>query len=296
VSDITNAVPAKMQPPLLQRIKELCQKVEQHKAFNYFITILIIANTVIIATDKFPITESHFNFLEISNYVFYIFFTLEMILKIVALGFRGYIADKFNVFDAIIVVLNTVDIMLSVSNIGKVGNQTLSVFRGFRILRLLKLVKSWKNLQELLSTIGNTLKDIRNFSVLLLVTVFTYTLLGMELFAYRMKFNEKDEFDLNGESPRRNFDSFLKAFASIFNILQGEDWHFIMFDGIRAKGFFAMAFFVSLVLLGQIILLNLLLAVLLENFEEKRQKATKQKRLLRKSRIIRGIKACFIKV
>jgi len=242
------------------------------RAFNWLITLLIIVNTAIIASDRFPISKSHNAFLEVSNLVFYGFFAAEMVLKLIGLGVKEYVADKFNIFDAVIVILNTVDIVLSQTSIGKIGNSTLSVFRGFRILRLLKLVKSWKNLQELLSTIGNTLKDIRNFSVLLLVTLFTYTLLGMELFAYRMKFNENDEYDLDGESPRRNFDSFLKAFASMFNILQGEDWHFIMFDGIRAKGYFAMAFFVSLVLLGQIILLNLLLAVLLENFEEKRQK------------------------
>ena len=96
----------------------------------------------------------------------------------------------------------------------------------------------------------------------------------MELFAHKMKFNEEGLYDpVNGTSPRRNFDDFLKAFASVFNILQGEDWNLIMISASLSVGGGSIVFFVSLVILGQIILLNLLLAVLLENFEEKRQKS-----------------------
>jgi hypothetical protein len=52
------------------------------------------------------------------------------------------------------------------------------------------------------------MKDISNFSVLLALFVFIYSLLGMELFAYRVKFDENDVVDENGQSPRTNFDEF----------------------------------------------------------------------------------------
>jgi len=67
-----------------------------------------------------------------------------------------------------------------------------------------------------------------------------------------------------------NFDTFLISFTSIFNVLHGEDFQFIMYNADRAVGGASIIFFVSLVIFGQIILLNLLIAVLLENFEEKR--------------------------
>lgn len=141
--------------------------------------------------DKYPIDEELYTFQERSNYVFFGIFSTEMILKLLALGVKGYVKDRFNIFDGLIILLGIIEIVgLSVLE----GKQTqfLSVFRGFRILRLLKLVKSWKKLQDLLSTMGNTLKDLRNFSVLLLICIITYTLLGLSFFAHKIKFNDLD--------------------------------------------------------------------------------------------------------
>lgn len=60
--------------------------------------------------------------------------------------------------------------------------------------------------------------------------MFTYSLLGMELFAYRVRYNDNDEIDMtDGESPRVNFDIFLNAFTAIFIILIGEDWNNVMY-------------------------------------------------------------------
>lgn len=82
----------------------------------------------------------------------------------------------------------------------------------------------------MLATIGKTIKDISNFSVLLGLFMFVYTLLGMELFAYKAKFTEDDELDLvNGVSPRISFDTFPTAFTSIFIVLTGEDWPSLMY-------------------------------------------------------------------
>ena len=115
-------------------------RIAKSNKFNVFIILMIVSNTIIIATDKHPITNFHSMVLEYSNYVFYTIFTLEMVIKLLGLGFRVYIKDRFNIFDSILVLLNTVDIILSLANVSP-RNGALSVFRGFRILRLLKLVK-----------------------------------------------------------------------------------------------------------------------------------------------------------
>ena len=121
----------------------------------------------------------------------------------------------------------------------------------------------------MLVKIGKSLKDISNFSVLLFLFLFTYSLLGMELFAQRVKFNEDGLVDIiNGESPRENFDDLPHAFTTIFIVLTGEDWNAVMYSHIRASGMIASVFFISLVIFGNFILLNLFLAILLKNFEE----------------------------
>jgi voltage-dependent calcium channel L type alpha-1D len=113
------------------------------------------------------------------------------------------------------------------------------------------------------------MKDISNFSVLLALFVFIYALLGMELFAYRVKFDENDVVDEeNGSSPRTNFDEFQYAVITIFIVLIGEDWNNVMYAYVRATNSLAIAFFMSLMILGNLVLLNLFLAILLKNFEE----------------------------
>ena len=115
-----------------------------------------------------------------------------------------------------------------------------------------------------------TLKDISTFSVLLFIFIFIYTLLGLEVFAFQAKFNSNDQLDLkNGEAPEINFDGFIQSFSTVFIVLTNDSWSTIFFDYYRACGAaISVFFFVTLILFGQKILLNLYLAILLENFDE----------------------------
>jgi len=82
------------------------------------------------------------------------------------------------------------------------GGGAISAMRAFRLLRVFKLAKAWQKFKDLLVTIGNTMVDIGNFSILLLLLIFTYTLLGLELFSFKVAFNEMHEKDLeNGKAP-----------------------------------------------------------------------------------------------
>ena len=124
----------------------------------------------------------------------------------------------------------------------------------------------------MLSTIVNTLKDIRNFLILLMIFMFAYTLVGVEFFAYRIKFNDDDEYDLvNGVSPRINFDGFANSLFAVFITIQTNQWNVLMYNIGRSVGKAGMIFSIVLVVIGQIILLKLFIAILLENFEDKRK-------------------------
>jgi hypothetical protein len=105
------------------------------------------------------------------------------------------------VFDFLIVVISTVDIVLeavlwfkqgdteveSDFNSGGHGSIT-TVFRIFRLLRVFKIAKSWTTFNYFLSTILITVKQVGSFSVLLCLFIFTFTILGMELFSNTLRF------------------------------------------------------------------------------------------------------------
>lgn len=108
--------------------------------------------------------------------------------------------------------------------------------RAFRLLRVFRLAKSWKQFHLLLKTIGSTMKDIANFSVLLFLFMFTYTLLGMEMFGYKAKFSGNEVDSENGEYPDSSFNNFTRGFSSVFIVLANDGWSPIFFDHYRAVG------------------------------------------------------------
>ena len=138
-------------------------------------------------------------------------------------------------------------------------------------MRIFKLAKMWKKFELLLETFGKSLIDISNFAVFLLLFIFIFTLLGLELFAERAKFNpETDELDfVDGESPKFNFYNLLNSFTLVFILLtnDGSSEHF--YNYYRAVGAASSTtFFVLIVMVGQKVILNLFVAILLENFDE----------------------------
>ena len=151
------------------------------------------------------------------------------------------------------------------------GGGAISALRAVRLLRVFKLARSWTSFRDLLSKMIVTIKDIRNFAVLMFLFMFIYTLLGMEMYAYKIRFTD-DDFSAAAEDgpvfPRANFNNFLYGIITIFIVFIGEDWNSSMYDVYRATGGGAYLFFISLFIIGNLILLNLFLAILLKNFEE----------------------------
>lgn len=115
-----------------------------------------------------------------------------MVIKLIGLGPKLYVKDKFNIFDCIVVVVSIVENVINWSGVEGGTKGAISAFRGVRLLRVFKLARSWTSFRELLEKIMLTLKDISNFSVLLFIFMFVYTLLGMELYAYNVAFDLSD--------------------------------------------------------------------------------------------------------
>ena len=122
--------------------------------FGHFITSLIILNTLSLAADYPDKPDSLAQVLEVSNLIFTIAFTLEVLLKVLAFGIREYIDDGFNIFDAVVVLFSLIEYSLPGDSSG------LSVLRLFRLLRVFKLARNWKQLRDFLQTITDSLSSM----------------------------------------------------------------------------------------------------------------------------------------
>mmetsp|Transcript_5497 Transcript_5497/g.8602 ORF Transcript_5497/g.8602 Transcript_5497/m.8602 type:complete len:94 (+) Transcript_5497:2334-2615(+) len=92
---------------------------------------------------------------------------------------------------------------------GEDSQGTISALRALRLIRLFRLARSNVTLRCLLDSIAHTVKAIGNFMVILMIFIFVFALLGMEMFAGKFKTSE-------GDIPRKNFDNFGWSFITVF--------------------------------------------------------------------------------
>jgi len=238
-----------------------------------------MANTIVLALDRHEISSYEKAVLKTLNDFFTWAFVGEMTIKLLGLGFKEYAKDSFNLFDAVVVILSLVEVTMELS--GVEGGGAFSALRAVRLLRVFKLARSWKTFRDLLNKMLKTLNDISTFSVLLLLCIFIFLLLGLEIFAHKIKFDANDNpaRGVPGSvSPRENFDNPLMGFISIFIVFIGDDWNSIMYNhyrvmldeehgGSKFDAYTAVGYFIVLFITGNLVLMNLFLAILLSNFE-----------------------------
>lgn len=73
-----------------------------------------------------------------------------MVMKLIGLGWNGYVHDRFNVFDGFMVIVGLIEIIMTASNSSGGNFSSIMVLRAFRLLRIFKLARRWKSLRILL--------------------------------------------------------------------------------------------------------------------------------------------------
>lgn len=95
------------------------------------------------------------------NLAFTIIFCIELGFKLIGLGIKKYIADRFNIFDAFIVAISLYEVIVNAENGGKSSFsalRSLRILRALRVLRISKLIRSLKFMGFLLKVLGNALE------------------------------------------------------------------------------------------------------------------------------------------
>ncbi|KAM6368797.1 LOW QUALITY PROTEIN: sodium channel protein type 4 subunit alpha [Pluvialis apricaria] len=244
--------------PLWVKLKEFVKMVVMDPFVDLGITICIVLNTVFMAMEHYPMTEEFENVLTVGNLVFTGIFTAEMVLKLIALDPYEYFQQGWNIFDSIIVTLSLVE--LGLANV-----QGLSVLRSFRLLRVFKLAKSWPTLNMLIKIIGNSVGALGNLTLVLAIIVFIFAVVGMQLFG-KSYIECVCKISLDCTLPRWHMNDFFHSFLIVFRILCGE-WIETMWDCMEVAGqTMCLIVFMMVMVIGNLVVLNLFLALLLSSF------------------------------
>ncbi|XP_070216588.1 sodium channel protein type 5 subunit alpha isoform X7 [Bos mutus] len=244
--------------PLWMSIKQKVKFMVMDPFADLTITMCIVLNTLFMALEHYNMTTEFEEMLQVGNLVFTGIFTAEMTFKIIALDPYYYFQQGWNIFDSIIVILSLMELGLS-----RMGN--LSVLRSFRLLRVFKLAKSWPTLNTLIKIIGNSVGALGNLTLVLAIIVFIFAVVGMQLFG--KNYSElRHRISDSGLLPRWHMMDFFHAFLIIFRILCGE-WIETMWDCMEVSGqSLCLLVFLLVMVIGNLVVLNLFLALLLSSF------------------------------
>uniref|UniRef100_A0A4W6F9S7 Voltage-dependent L-type calcium channel subunit alpha n=1 Tax=Lates calcarifer TaxID=8187 RepID=A0A4W6F9S7_LATCA len=255
-----------------------CLVYVKTKSFYWLVMFLVLLNTLTIATEHHHQPDSLTSLQDVASRVLLVLFVIEMFVKMYALGPRAYFMSLFNRFDFFVVLCGILEmIMLSAGAVAPLG---FSVLRCIRLLRILKVTKYWTSLSNLVASLLNSVRSIASLLLLLFLFIVIFSLLGMQVFGG--KFNFADH-----RVRRSNFDNFPQALISVFQILTGEEWTNIMYDGIMAyggpviPGILVAIYFIVLFVCGNYILLNVFLAIAVDNLAEAESLTSAQKEKLK---------------
>ncbi|XP_034519659.1 voltage-dependent N-type calcium channel subunit alpha-1B, partial [Ailuropoda melanoleuca] len=269
------------------------RRVVKAQSFYWVVLCVVALNTLCVAMVHYDQPQRLTTALYFAEFVFLGLFLTEMSLKMYGLGPRSYFRSSFNCFDFGVIVGSIFEVVWAAIKPGT--SFGISVLRALRLLRIFKVTKYWSSLRNLVVSLLNSMKSIISLLFLLFLFIVVFALLGMQLFG--------GQFNFQDETPTTNFDTFPAAILTVFQILTGEDWNAVMYHGIESqggvsKGMFSSFYFIVLTLFGNYTLLNVFLAIAVDNLanaqeltkdEEEMEEAANQKLALQKAKEVADV-------
>ncbi|CAH8494843.1 unnamed protein product [Dicrocoelium dendriticum] len=253
--------------------------------FEYYIMVMIAINTLILMmkyhrhehksfigptmdTEQ-QVYHNYCNTLLYFNSAFTVMFSIECMLKITAFGPKNYFRDRWNIFDFITVIGSITDVL--VSELQESAFLSLGFLRLFRAARLIKLLRQGYSIRIIFWTFIQSIKALPYVCLLIAILFFISCIIGMQVFGNI----RTDPFSqLNYHN---NFKTFGNGLTLLFRSATGENWQEIMLDCTAGKecegsgdscgSSFTYPYFVVFNFLCTFLMLNLFVAVIMNNFD-----------------------------
>jgi voltage-gated sodium channel len=243
---------------------KFCKKIAEAKWFQNSVTIAILFAGLLVGMATYSEFAAENEFvLGVCNRIVLIIFIIEILVKLIAEFPKPwkYFTDAWNVFDFIIVAAAFMPF----------GGSSVAILRLLRLLRVLKLIKALPKLQMLVGALLKSIPSMGYVSILLLLLFYIYAVAGVFFF---------------GENDPIHFENLQTSMLSLFRVVTLEDWTDIMYinmfgcenygyDGnmdictsSSANAAGSVFFFVSFVLIGTMIFLNLFIGVIMNGMDE----------------------------
>ncbi|HFA52028.1 MAG TPA: ion transporter [Bacteroidetes bacterium] len=258
---------------------KLCKHIAQANWFNTTVILAILLAGIVVGIETYgEAVEKWLPLLHSLDWLILWVFTVEAAIKILAEGDKPwrYFKDPWNIFDYIIVVVCWLAVFLP-----GMDADFVAVFRLARILRVLRLVHALPQLKLLVDAMLKSIPSMAYVGILLFLLFYIYGVMGVFVF---------------GKNDPVHFGDLLTSIVTLFQITTLEGWADIMFLNVhgcedavygleggcpkpKASGIWAMVYFISFVLIGTMIVMNLFIGVIMNSMDEVRNEQVLEERL-----------------
>ena len=229
----------------MQQISLLADRLVNKAAFEYTIIALILLNGVFLGLGTSPVLDQQYgDLLHLGNQIVLGVFIVEALLKMIALAPRVdmYFRDGWNVFDFLVIVFSLIP----------ATGEFAMVARLARLLRVLRLISAIKELRLIVAALVRSIPSVGHVMLLMSIIVYIYAIIGYQLF------HEHDPM---------HWRSLGISVLTLFNIITLEGWTVVMDNAMQLHSW-AWVYFVSFVVAGTFVVINLFIAIIINNLDE----------------------------
>ncbi|XP_072032425.1 uncharacterized protein [Amphiura filiformis] len=271
----------KDQQPFFQRWMPTCfnsklstivRTIVKHRGFRWTFDTIIIINAILIGLD---IDEAEWFFLSI--------FTVEILLRMYAIGFKAYFRNPWDLFDFTVITAAWVaSIFEVIAEKKEFTEYTLDFLLVLRVLRLVRIPANLERFQVIIATLSNIGPAIVTFGGVIFVIYYVFAIIGMELYAGLFDYYGYEDDPvflpfcgnkkLEGSDFYRdhycnnNFNDVVKAFIVLFELTVVNQWHVISEGFVIITNAAARVYFIFFHMTVVIVIINIFIAFVLEIF------------------------------
>jgi voltage-gated sodium channel len=235
-----------------------CARIVDTPWFQVAVIVAILANAVLLGLETYEgVADDHERLLDVLNDVFLALFTIEIAIRLLAYGRRplDYFRSGWNIFDFVVVGLAYLPFV----------RESVTLLRVARILRVARLLSVMPGLRVVLYGLVRSIAPLASVAVLTFFLLYLYGMLGWLLF---------------GDHDPDNFGNIGRALLTLFQLLTIEGWDQVL-DTEQRLSQWSWVYFVSFILIGSFLVLNLVIAIVLNSVEEAREEERRERRIAR---------------
>ena len=188
----------KLQEP--ERVKKhmffrICFRIAYNPLFVIFSLIIILANSILLGFIRYPMKNQDMNRVEYGLMIFIFYFFFELVIRISAMGIRNFSKDLENLVETLTVIFGLSNFIYEKSQGIELNenNNLLKAIRSLMLLRIIKVMNFFKSIKLIMKTIRQTIWKMLDFVIVVFIFMFVAALVGMQLFAYRVRFDPDDD-------------------------------------------------------------------------------------------------------